>query len=90
MSRKNKLYKRILNNQKNVSFEDFVLILEAFGFVHSRTNGSHFVYRHEAVKESVSIQSDSGQAKPYQIRQFLKLVEAYNLKMKTQDEDTSE
>ncbi len=90
MSRKGKLYRRILNNQKNVSFADFILILEAFDFVYSRTNGSHLIYRHEAVKESVSIQSDNGKAKPYQIRQFLKLVEAYNLKMNTQGEDTSE
>lgn len=90
MSRKNKLYRRILNNQKNVSFADFVLILEAFGFVYSRTKGSHFVYRHQAVKESVSIQSDNGEAKPYQIRQFLKLVEAYNLKMDSQSEDPGE
>ena len=31
--------------------------------------------------ELINIQSVSGEAKPYQIRQFLRLVERYNLKL---------
>ncbi len=36
---------------------------------------------HPAIKEIVNLQDSSGEAKPYQIRQFLRLVERYNIKM---------
>jgi len=76
-----KLFQQILNNQKNVKYSDFVLILEAFGFYRTRGEGSHSIYRNEAVAEIINIQNVNGEAKPYQIRQFFSLVEKYNLRM---------
>jgi hypothetical protein len=40
----------------------------------------HHVFVHPEIPELISLQAVRGQAKPYQIRQFLKLVERYDLK----------
>jgi len=78
---KQKLLRQILNNQKNVKFNDFVTILEAFGFFLARTGGSHNIFKNSSVNEIINIQNVNGEAKPYQIKQFFSLVEKYNLKM---------
>jgi len=88
MVRHQKLYLRLLNNQKNVNFKDLVTILEAFGFTLNRITGSHHIYDHPDVPQSISVQPDkNNQAKPYQLRQFLRLVEKYNLKISGDDEE---
>jgi len=46
-----------------------------------RTSGSHQVFSHPAIPELVNLQEVKGEAKPYQIRQFLRLVELYNLRL---------
>jgi predicted RNA binding protein YcfA (HicA-like mRNA interferase family) len=56
-----------------------VVLVEAFGFRLSRVSGSHHIFIHPEVSEMVNLQEVSGKAKPYQIRQFLQLVERYNL-----------
>ena len=53
--------------------------MEAFGFRVVRVSGSHHIFAHPEVPELVNIQDRKGKAKPYQIRQFLQLVEQYNL-----------
>jgi len=65
----------------NVSFADFQRFVEAFGWRLSRTSGSHHVYVHPDLDQLVNLQEVRGEAKPYQIRQFLRLVERYNLRM---------
>lgn len=65
----------------NVSFADLRRLVEAFGFELRRTSGSHHVFVHPAVRELLNLQEVRGQAKPYQIRQFLRLVERYALTM---------
>jgi len=74
-----KLLEKILNNQKNLKFSDFLIILNGFGFILDRTNGSHHIYKHPNVNELINIQEVKGEVKPYQIKQFFKLVEKYNL-----------
>ena len=78
---KKKLLQQILNNQKNVKYNDFIVILEAFGFYRKRGEGSHNIYKNDTVSEIINIQNVDGEAKPYQIKQFLSIVEKYNLKM---------
>lgn len=78
---KQKLLQQILNNQKNVKFNEFVTIIEAFGFFRARTDGSHNIFKNTLVNEFINIQNVNGEAKPYQIKQFFSLVEKYNLKM---------
>lgn len=79
--KKRKLLERILNNPKNLDFLDLVRLAEAFGFQLERSNGSHFIFKHPAVPELLNLQSVKGQAKPYQVHQFLVLIERYSLKL---------
>jgi predicted RNA binding protein YcfA (HicA-like mRNA interferase family) len=66
---------------QNVAFGDFCHLLEHFGFANVRTEGSHRIYLHPTIPELVNLQDVGGQAKPYQIRQVLRLIERYNLKL---------
>lgn len=81
MSKKQKLLQQVLNNSKDVSFKDMVSLIEAFGFTLSRVNGSHHIFTHPNIPELVNIQNVKGKAKPYQVRQFLTLVETHNLSL---------
>lgn len=74
-----KLLKAILGGSKNIRFEDMVALVQAFGFRRSRISGSHHIFVHPSVPQLVNFQEVDGQAKPYQIRQFLRLVERHNL-----------
>ncbi|MFH1038971.1 MAG: type II toxin-antitoxin system HicA family toxin [PVC group bacterium] len=56
-----------------------VALVEAFGFILSRTHGSHHIFAHREIPELINLQNVKGKVKPYQIRQFLKLVERYDL-----------
>lgn len=56
-------------------------LAEAFGFRLSRVSGSHHIFTHPGIPELVNLQNVHGQAKPYQIRQLMKLVERYDLKL---------
>lgn len=78
---KKKLLQRILNNQKNIKFSDFISIVVAFGFSHTRTEGSHTIFKNIEVSEIMNFQNVNGEAKPYQIKQFLSIIEKYNLEM---------
>lgn len=82
MSRSEKLLQKILSGTKNVRFGDMTTLANAFGFRLSRISGSHHIFTHPDVRELVNLQNVHGKAKPYQIKQFLSLVERYNLKMK--------
>ena len=74
-----KLLRRILAGLNNVRFLDLQKLVEAYGFKLDRINGSHHIYEHPNLPEMVNLQEIKGQAKPYQVRQFLALVEKYNL-----------
>lgn len=65
----------------NVSFSDMQRLVEAFGFELKRASGSHHIFVRPDVPELLNLQEVRGQAKPYQIRQFLRLVERYALSM---------
>jgi len=67
---------------RNVAFNDFVSLVEGFGFRLSRSVGSHHIYTHPGIEELINLQRADGEAKPYQIRQFLRLVDRYNLRLK--------
>jgi predicted RNA binding protein YcfA (HicA-like mRNA interferase family) len=79
---KRKLFKRILSGSDNIRFDDVVTVIQAFGFRLSRVSGSHHIFKHDGIPKLLNLQSVKGKAKPYQIRQFLALMEEYNLTMK--------
>ena len=75
-----KLYERLLTSTRGVlAFRDFERLLRAFGFVLDRTVGSHRQYVHPNVPRSFPVQPDGKDAKRYQVREFLELVETYGL-----------
>lgn len=76
-----KTLEKILFGSKNIRFDDLTALVRAFGFRLSRTSGSHHIFTHPGVPELVNLQEVRGQAKPYQVRQFMKLVERYNLQL---------
>ena len=66
---------------RNVAFGDMISLVEGFGFIRARVTGSHHIFTHPAIQELANFQEVKGEAKPYQIRQFLRLAERYNLKL---------
>lgn len=67
---------------RNIRFDDLVRLAEALGFRAARREGSHRVFAHPVVAELLNLQEVEGEAKPYQVRQLLRLVERYNLQLK--------
>ncbi|OFW72936.1 MAG: hypothetical protein A2Y55_10180 [Actinobacteria bacterium RBG_16_68_12] len=64
-----------------ISFSDVRRLVESFGFELRRTRGGHHMFVHPEVPELLNLQEVRGEAKPYQIRQFLRLVERYALSL---------
>ena len=58
-----------------------ISLVEAFGFKLARVSGSHHIFKHPNVADIVNIQNRRGKAQPYQIRQFLAIVEENSLKL---------
>jgi predicted RNA binding protein YcfA (HicA-like mRNA interferase family) len=80
--KRKKLLRRLSEGHlRNVSFGDIANMVEGFGFQLARTSGSHHIFTHQDISELVNLQEVKGEAKPYQIRQFLRLVEKYNLRL---------
>ncbi len=82
MDKKKLLFNRIRSGAvKNVSFGDMKSLIEAFGFQLDRKEGSHHIFIKSGIREILNLQVVQGQAKPYQIKQFLKVVDKYGLKL---------
>lgn len=69
--------------QANVKFRDLRRLVEAAGYVLRRQKGSHLVFTHGARPElpMVNLQSDGANAKPYQVRQVLRLFDENKLEV---------
>lgn len=77
-----KIYERLISGSAGtISFRDFEKLLRAFGFEHVRTTGSHRQYVHLNVPRPFPVQPTGKDAKRYQVREFLELVEEYALKL---------
>ena len=79
--KRRKLLQQAISGSRNIRFADMISLAEGFGWQVSRVKGSHHILVHPDVKELVNLQDIGGKAKPYQVRQFLDLVERYNLKL---------
>ncbi len=73
------LLQRLLAGQRSIAFRDFERILEALGFVLDRIKGSHHIYTHPKLARPFPVQPDGKEAKRYQIRELLELIEEYGL-----------
>ena len=78
MNNRKRLQKAIRSPQ-NVRFGEMVTLVQAFGFELLRTSGGHQIFGRPGIAEQLNLQNVRGKAKPYQIRQFLAIVERYNL-----------
>jgi predicted RNA binding protein YcfA (HicA-like mRNA interferase family) len=81
MNRRKLLHRLAHGDLRNVAFSDMVSLMKGFGFSLSRTRGSHHIFIHPGIQELINLQDVAGEAKPYQIRQFLRLIEKYNIPM---------
>jgi predicted RNA binding protein YcfA (HicA-like mRNA interferase family) len=78
--KKEKLLRKLLSGSSSIRFSELQAALEMFGFRLDRISGSHHIYVHPRIPELMNIQDVKGKAKPYQVRQFLAMVERHNLK----------
>ena len=76
-----KTLEKILRGNKNTRFNEMANLIQAFGFKLARVSGSHHIFTRKDVDVIVNIQNVRGKIKPYQAKQFLKVVEKYNLEM---------
>jgi predicted RNA binding protein YcfA (HicA-like mRNA interferase family) len=70
-------------NAASVDFRDLVRLVEALGYMLDRQRGSHRIFRHARRDlPIINLQSDGKTAKPYQVRQVLRLVDEHGLEVK--------
>ncbi len=83
-----KLLERLANSRNNVRFSDFERLVLALGFRRVDGQGSHRTYEHAKHLEArLNLQPVDGEAKPYQIKQLLTMVDAYNLRIDERDDE---
>ena len=64
-----------------LGFAEFERLLEAYGFRHLRTSGSHHIYARDGVADQLSVQPQGKHAKPYQMRQFRTIILQHALRL---------
>lgn len=76
-----KLLQKALNSPQSLRFSEVLKLAAAFGFQLDRISGSHHIFKRAGIPELLNLQNVGGMAKPYQVRQLLKLVEKHNLSL---------
>lgn len=80
MTKPEKLYHQLLSStSRTISFRDFERLLDAFGWEHKRTKGSHRHYAHPRAPIVLTINPAGKSAHRYQVRLLLELIEEYGL-----------
>ena len=64
-----------------IAFRDFEKLLKAYDFTLARTTGSHRQYTHSKMPRSFPVQPEGKDAKRYQVRELLALIDQYDLHM---------
>jgi predicted RNA binding protein YcfA (HicA-like mRNA interferase family) len=81
VTRLEKLHMRVASAPANARFEDVVHLAEAAGFVRDRIRGSHHNFIHTDDPSTVlTLQAEDGQAKLYQVRQLLDMIDRLHLR----------
>jgi len=82
MARCEKLLLKATNSPHNLKFEEVCALAECYGWHYVGGDGSHRVYMHSALGNSVgsmmNFQSKKGKAKAYQVKQLLDAIDALN------------
>jgi predicted RNA binding protein YcfA (HicA-like mRNA interferase family) len=69
-------------NQSDMLFSDLLFIAESAGFFLDRIKGSHHIMVCEGVDEILTLQPAGKNAKPYQVKQVISIIDRYHLKVK--------
>ena len=85
MNRRRLLARLTRGAVRNVAFADMMNLVEGFGFSLVRVSGSHHIFGRTGIPKTINLQPDRGDAKPYQIRQFLRLVERHRLTLEDEE-----
>jgi hypothetical protein len=78
MDRK-EIYEKLKRSPANIRFEDICKNAIDFGFKFRGGKGSHRIFTRPGIKEMLNFQDVRGMCKPYQVRQFITVIEKYNL-----------
>lgn len=80
MTKPDKLYAQLLySTNRSIDFRDFIAMIEAFGFENIRTKGSHRSFAHSDCPRLLVLQPKGKDAKRYQVREFLDMIEEFGL-----------
>jgi len=77
--KKREIYEKLKQWPANIRFEEICKIALDFGFRYRGGNGSHRIFVREGIREILNFQNVNGLVKPYQVRQFIKIIEKYKL-----------
>ena len=70
MSKKDKLLQKAIDHPNDLSFLDFITLLEHLKWVFKRQKGSHQIWYSQQGHRLV-IQNNNGKAKSYQVKQLI-------------------
>ena len=76
---KREIYQKLKGNPTDVRFEEICKTAELFGFRFKGGKGSHRIFVRAGVRETLNFQEVKGKAKPYQVKQFIRVIEKNNL-----------
>lgn len=74
-----KLLLKALNSPQNLRFAELCTLALAFGYKLDRVRGSHHLFVHPQAERPLNFQEAGGRAKAYQVKQFLRDIEEFNL-----------
>lgn len=77
MSQREKLLQDILNNPKDVRFEDACKVAALLGFSGIARKGSHHGYARPGEVEQLDFQNRGGKIPPYQAKQLQRMIDRY-------------
>ena len=77
-----KLLLKAINSPQNLRFVEICQLASAFGYRLDRVRGSHHIFEHRQATRPLNLQTDGNKAKAYQVRQFLRDIEEFQLTMK--------
>jgi predicted RNA binding protein YcfA (HicA-like mRNA interferase family) len=76
---KKEIYRNLKQSPNNIRFAEIYGITKIFGFKFKGGKGSHRIFVKEGIIEIINFQNVKGKVKPYQIKQFIKIIEKYGL-----------
>ena len=76
-----KLLLKSMNAPQNVRFAELCTLALAFGYELDRVSGGHHIFVHMMATRPLNFQNDRGKAKLYQVKQFLRDIEEFQINL---------